>query len=718
MRRISHKINLLVVLSLLLLGCVVTVITAYSMLKRGEAEVVALRETMLDEKREKLRDLVASAYAVVDEAYENAHDSEKIARDYRNDLRSVMDVAYGTVVGASSLLGLSEAQRKAAAIELVRGLRYQGSEYFWINSMQPVMIMHPFKPELEGKDLSAAKDPNGKPLFMEMVRVCRDQGEGFVEYMWPKYGGSDPVPKISYVRLFEPWGWIIGTGVYQESAEAAMRSEAVNMIADMRYGTDNKEYFWVNDMQARMIMHPVKPELNGKVLLDLKDPNGKAFFKEMVDVCSKYGEGFVDYLWPMPGRDDPVPKLSFVKLYEDWNLIVGTGIYLDDVEEIIAQREAVIKSSIWGQISRMVLVVIVIAVLVGVMATIMSRRIAGPINHAAAMLQDIAEGEGDLTRRLRVETGDEVGEMARWFNQFMDSLHSIMGQLAEHTGSIDNSSSGLQLIAKDMSDGAVQTSRSIDGVTGEAQTMSQKMNSVAATMEQVSSSLQMVASSSGQMSATISEIAKSSETAHSVSSSGVAESKRISETVRRLGDAASEIGKVTETISDISDQINLLSLNATIEAARAGEAGRGFAVVAGNIKDLAKQTALSADDIYAKISSIQQSIGETVDQMESITGVIGEVDDIVATIAAAVEEQAVATSEIANSVSLAADGIQQANGNVNLSTVSSGEIARSIESVNHSSKQITRNSAEISRSADALSNMAKVQKGIVERFKL
>ncbi|HVO65108.1 MAG TPA: cache domain-containing protein [Syntrophales bacterium] len=133
------------------------------------------------------------------------------------NVKNVVDVAY-TVMSeynamvAKGELSLDKAQQEA--LLRIKNLRYNKDEYFWINDLGPKMIMHPFKPELDGKDISGMKDPNGKNLFVEMVNVCKSKGEGFVEYIWPKPGMTKPVPKISYVKLFEPWGWIIGSGLY------------------------------------------------------------------------------------------------------------------------------------------------------------------------------------------------------------------------------------------------------------------------------------------------------------------------------------------------------------------------------------------------------------------------------------------------------------------------------------------------------------------------
>ena len=132
--------------------------------------------------------------------------------------------------GLESAGSLSREDAQKQAMELIRGLRYAGQEYFWINDQTPVMIMHPTNPKLEGQNLSGFKDPDGKALFNEMVAVTRSQGAGQVDYRWPKPGASEPVPKISYVELFQPWGWIIGSGVYVDDVQAVFKEQALRAL--------------------------------------------------------------------------------------------------------------------------------------------------------------------------------------------------------------------------------------------------------------------------------------------------------------------------------------------------------------------------------------------------------------------------------------------------------------------------------------------------------
>jgi len=369
-------------------------------------------------------------------------------------------------------------------------------------------------------------------------------------------------------------------------------------------------------------------------------------------------------------------------------------------------------------IRNLTLAVIGVALIVVALVLVVAvRKIVRPINAAVAGLKDIAQGEGDLTMRLQVNTKDEVGELAAWFNIFIDKLQHIIRDVAAGVHTLSSSSTELSQISEQMNQGSQTASSKTDTVATAAEEMSANMHNVAAAMEQSTTNTNIVATASEEMSSTIGEIAQHAEKARLISDNAAKKTGEATSNISELGNAAKSIGKVIETITEISEQVNLLALNATIEAARAGEAGRGFAVVANEIKELAKQTAAATYDIKDKVGSIQETTAKTVQQISEINAVITDVNEVVGSIATAVEEQSAATAEIANNVNQMAQGIGEVNENVNQSSLVAGEIAKEIISVSVIAGEMFTSSSQVSISAHELSALAEQLNQMVGQFK-
>ncbi len=358
------------------------------------------------------------------------------------------------------------------------------------------------------------------------------------------------------------------------------------------------------------------------------------------------------------------------------------------------------------------------AVLMGILfAWLTTRSITGPIKQVTAGLQDVAEGEGDLTKRLALDYKNEVGELANWFNVFMEKLNRMIREIAGNAAQLDQSSTQLFQLSAGMSEAAGNMSGRASSVAGATEEMSATMTSVAASSEQASNSANLVALAVEEMNASVTEIATNSEKARSVTETAVAKTGTASERIHKLGAAAEAISKVTEVITEISEQTNLLALNATIEAARAGEAGKGFAVVANEIKELASQTSQATQDIKAKIGDIQHSTGLTVSEIGEISKVINHVNETVTIIASAVEEQAVTTRNIAGNISQTSLGIQEVSTNVAQSSAVSADIAEEVGKVNSDAGDISNSSATVKLNAEELSSLSEQLNSVVGRFK-
>jgi methyl-accepting chemotaxis protein len=451
------------------------------------------------------------------------------------------------------------------------------------------------------------------------------------------------------------------TSQRDRSPDELARKIAAARIGKLRYGND--DYFWINDLRARMIMHPVKPEMQGQDYIDLKDPTGKRFFAEFLDLVKSKGSGYVYYQWPKPGSDEPQPKLSYVTGFEPWGWVIGTGVYIDDLQ-----------AQLWDSAKKVIFAALIVIALLGAVTLVMARKMSSALVMMTSSVTKLGEGDFGIDRR------DELGDMARSIEQFKVKVEQKARDEAQAKLSQDQLAAGqrkreMHKLADDF-EGAVgeivetvsASSTELEGSAGKLTSTAERAQElatiVAAASEEASTNVQSVASATEELTSSVNEISRQVQESARMANEAVDQARRTNDRVAELSKAAARIGDVVELINTIAGQTNLLALNATIEAARAGEAGRGFAVVASEVKALAEQTAKATGEIGQQIAGIQSATQDSVHAIKEISGTIEKLSEISSTIAAAVEEQGAATQEIARNVQQAANGTQQVSSNI------------------------------------------------------
>jgi methyl-accepting chemotaxis protein len=346
----------------------------------------------------------------------------------------------------------------------------------------------------------------------------------------------------------------------------------------------------------------------------------------------------------------------------------------------------VMKERVRRNVGTLALVFAGAAIAASLLGGLLTRRVTRPLREMVEHFRDISEGEGDLTRRVPIPGGDEVGRLGEGFNIFIGKLQQTVKTIAEDIRLLGESSSQLSTISRQMNANATSLAAQADGVSSAS--------------EQISTNMNVVASSSKAMTATIQDISKNAESARQVAQKAVQVTKGANQSLERLGQSGAEISNVVKLITSVAEQTNLLALNATIEAARAGDAGRGFAVVAGEVKELARATSRSTEDIRRRIETMQQDITSAVGANGEISAVIGQIHDTQNMIASAVAEQTASTSDISRMVQESARGSGAITGHI-------GTVATATRGASQNARQVDDASKELGRLADDLQRLVK-----------
>ncbi len=406
---------------------IVTIILAFQSIMTiksvSSANIEQYKKEAYQTKEKELENYVSVALNTIDSFYQRGT-NEKIKQEVQKTLTSHSTQVFNmiNIVYEKFKDKISEEELKNKIKFIVSSSRYGKNGYFWINDFDTTIVMHPLKKHLIGKSKKGVKHWDE---FVEKGKI----GEGFVSYIQNLNGKK--LPKVSYVRTFKPFNWIIGTGAYITDVTQELQKEALNSINNMKYGKSG--YFWINDTQPKMIMHPIKPSLNGKDLSNVKDPNGVYLFNDMVKVAQQSQQGgLVKYSWAKPGKDKPQLKFSYVKKFNGWNWIVGTGAYVDDIEDKVISMEKETSDKINSiVISFIIEALIIILIAMFIVNIITNRTIIKPLeNFEKGMLSffKYLNKETTTTEQLDDSSSDEIGTMARVVNQNIAKTKDLIEQ--------------------------------------------------------------------------------------------------------------------------------------------------------------------------------------------------------------------------------------------------------------------------------------------------
>ncbi len=499
--------------------------------------------------------------------------------------RETVEVAYSTIAHyqAEEQAGrMTRAEAQDAALKAVGAMRYSGKEYFWINDMQPKMLMHPMKKELIGTDLSATKDPNGVPIFSSMVDIVRAKGEGFLDYSWPKPGSDAPQPKVSFVKGFAPWGWVVGSGVYVDDVQAAVGAAA------WRQG--------------------------GIALVVILAVNAMAFFlgrtiKQPLVAMTRRMRGLAG-----GDKDSTIPGLN-------------RG---DEIGEMATALEVFREAAVAKEHAEAA----------KAKADAEQQFVVDTVSQQLASLSD-----GDLTAEIKADFPPAYGALKGNYNKAVGNLRDLIGSLSSSAVAIRTGASEIASASEDLA---------------------RRTEANAASLEETSASLTQMRGRLESSSQASTRTVAQADGAITTVSGGRQVAEEAMQAMTRVADSSKGIDSVIEGLDKIAFQTRVLAMNAAVEAGRAGEAGRGFAVVADLVSALAMRSEEEAGRARDQLTATQTDIVSAVDRVREVDGALADISssveqvhELVAKMAEDNRAQSSTIGEIASVVSAMDTSTQQ-----------------------------------------------------------
>ncbi|MEJ6078055.1 methyl-accepting chemotaxis protein [Vibrio sp. 1-Bac 57] len=451
----------------------------------------------------------------------------------------------------------------------------------------------------------------------------------------------------------------LGIIAYQKSLPSGGDIDAA--LRDIRFGSAG--YFYIYDTKGTSIFHAVKPEMQGKNFIDLKDTKGNKLIVGLLNAAQK-GDGIYSFYFQKPGSSEQIEKIGYATMIPNSNWMIGTGAYVDDIEKVIANYSNKAEKALSEKVMFTFMISIALIIVTAIIIYIAAVKMVRPIQRMADNLNDIAKGEGDLTRRLEINGNDEIAQLGRSFNLFVDKLKNIITDISEAT-------IGINQAGRDMDQQSRGIATQLKDHNNETEQVVSAVTEMSSTANEVASNTNQVAEATRAVSEDVNHAQSCVETSLTEVSALVEEINGAASSMNALTEQSQEINKVLSVIGAIADQTNLLALNAAIEAARAGEHGRGFAVVADEVRSLASRTQKSTLEINemlgelhrlvelsAKAMSLSQersvrsvdSSRAISDSLHSVTSGITSINDMSTQIATAATEQSSVTEEITRNV--------------------------------------------------------------------
>jgi len=677
---IKNRVIILNIVSILIIATILVTLSVNNIIKMNNENIDLYKKDLLDARKLDIKKQIDTASKAIESFY-NESKIQNVAKsvEKRNlEFRTTLMRFYKENKSRYSAIELKNAVKR-----FIQSYRYdEGVGYYWINNFDYEMVMHPIKPSLNKKTFINTPKV---PFVALAVDALKDSGDDHAiisyKFLNPKSGEYEF--KVSSVIVFKPYNWIIGTGAYKSYLEEKLKLRAKNVIDNLRYGESG--YFWVNDIDGKMISHP-KKHLEG---VNFANNNKVPFVQLGIEKANRAGEGYIHYNFPKAGSDKYEPKISYIKYFPKWQWMIGTGVYIDDIDKKVSHMKLESSKKIDSMILTIVIVTIIALVLLVIVLLIFAKQsISKPIHQLKDKILDVSQSH-DLRQRIdRKRIPNEISEIGKNFNSLLNSFQEIIGRFKE--SSMENLSISKQLSQHSKNAGKnVELSVSlVEDATIQAQKAKEQIITVISDAEESKKDIMDANVNLGSAKEDIIILSKKVQKTAELESS-------LAQNMKTLSQETNDIKNVLVVIGDIADQTNLLALNAAIEAARAGEHGRGFAVVADEVRSLAERTQKTLAEINGTINIVVQSIGDVYSQMNANSEDIQEL----VTIAEGVENKINTTAEI---VQLAVNMNNETVANSQKAGVNIESVVLKIDEINLLSATNATDIVEISSAAENL----------------
>ncbi len=502
---------------------------------------------------------------------------------------------------------------------------------------------------------------------------------------------------------------------YADSADTpALRERAKEILSRIRFGTSG--YVFAYDYDGNCQVLPTKTAWLGTNRIGEKDKQGRSYVADLVGAAKRGGDT-TRYSFDKPGTKILADKIGYAMGFEPWKWMVGTGVYVDDIDSMVALHRREVSSRTRTVILGTILLALVAMGVVSAATVVALRKALAPLDALQDGMAKAASGDADLRRRLDVLHDDEVGKVSTSFNAFMASLQGTVSQVGNTPRTLSATTEELSTMSSAMAGESSNLAAGSREVAGLIQQASSSLGGVASSASTATASVSTLAAAIEEMNASLREVARTGQQELQCASKARERAIVTKAAMAKLDEVIDGVGGILEAIEQIADQTKLLALNATIEAARAGEAGKGFAVVAGEVKQLAQQTASATSEIQQRIAMMREGEQQAMSAFADVEQVIDEVHQMSQVVGSAVEEQSATVGEIARTVGvvdrevasiakaveLAASGLAGSSGNL-------GEVDSGVERMGSSIGQVDIAIQELARLATELD-------GAMRRFK-